>query len=315
VIRLPFLFFLLILPSWCASWGFAVHRDINAAAVDALDAPLREWFLPHRDWLLEHAVDADKRKRMVEREAPRHYVDLDAPSLCCLDSLGSSPWYGKAVEACSEDTLWAYGVLPWNIQWAHARLVEAMGAGDPQAILRAASDLGHYVADAHVPLHTTINYNGQLTNQDGIHSLWETRLPERYGAGYFLAVGPPRLIPDVGAWAWGTVRQSHAAVDSVLSFEKVLVEGWSGDLVVREQRGRTMQLQRVPEWCAAYHEALDGMVERRWRQSIHGVASLWTTAWVEAGQPELGRVLGRKRQGFFHWFTDGRNRRSVGDGG
>ena len=41
-------------------------------------------------------------------------------------------------------------------------------------VLRTAADLGHYLADAHVPLHTTGNYNGQRTNQTGIHALWET---------------------------------------------------------------------------------------------------------------------------------------------
>lgn len=300
--RLLLLSFLVLLPLCCGSWGFAVHRHINGAAVDALEEPLRGWLGPHRSWLSEHAVDADKRKRMVEREAPRHYVDLDAPALDCLDSLGRAPWFSKAVEACGDDSLWAYGVLPWNIEWAHARLVEAMDARDREAILRAAADLGHYVADAHVPLHTTLNYNGQLTGQNGIHSLWETRLPERFGGGYFLAVAPPSVLEDVGLWAWKAIRASHAAVDSVLEFERELVEGWEGDLVVREQRGRVMQLQRVPEWCDAYHGALDGMVERRWRHSIHGVASLWTTAWVEAGQPDLATALQPEPKGLLRWW-------------
>jgi hypothetical protein len=303
---------LVFLPLCCGSWGFAVHRDINGAAVDALEEPLRSWLAPHRSWLSEHAVDADKRKRMVEREAPRHYVDLDASALACLDSLDSAPWFSKAVEACGEDSLWAYGVLPWNIEWAQARLVEAMDGRDREAILRAAADLGHYAADAHVPLHTTLNYNGQLTNQDGIHSLWETRLPERYGHGYFLAVPKPEVVSDVGKWAWETIRTSHAAVDSVLGLERELVEGWEGDLVVREQRGRTMQLQRVPAWCDAYHAALDGMVERRWRQSIYGVASLWTTAWVEAGQPDLRRTLRPESKGLMGWWGRWRARNTEG---
>ena len=267
--------------------------------MDALAEPLYGWFAPYRSWLHDHAVDADKRKRMVSKEAPRHYVDLDASALACLDSLGPSPWFSSAVQACNEDTLWAYGVLPWNIEWAYRRLVDAMVEGCADDVLRAASDLGHYVADAHVPLHTSVNYNGQLTGQEGIHGLWETRLPELFGDGYFLAVPPPVVVKDVGQWAWRTVRESHAAVDSVLDFERSLVEGWTGDLVVREQRGRVMQLQRVRPWCQVYHDALDGMVERRWRTSIHGVASLWTTAWVEAGQPDLGVMLssGSERDG------------------
>lgn len=310
--RLVSLAFLCLLVPVCGSWGFAVHRHINAAAVDALPAPLYGWFLPHRDWLFEHAVDADKRKHMVKREPPKHYVDLDAPAFSCLDTLGPAPWFDRARCACKEDTLWAYGVLPWSIQWGYSRLVAAMDTGSAEAILRAASDLGHYAADAHVPLHTTVNYNGQWTGQDGIHALWETRLPERYGSEYMLVVSPPELLHDVGSWAWHTVRQSHAAVDSVLDFEKALVDGWHGDLMVREKRGRTMALQRVPAWCDAYHDALDGMVERRWRASIHGVASLWTSAWVSAGQPDLSRVLLPRTGRRFPWIKSVRKGREFG---
>lgn len=275
----------------CQGWGFAVHRHLHASAVEALEEPLRGWFEPHQAWLAEHAVDPDKRKRMVPKEAPKHYIDLDAPALGCLHDLSSRPKFSEAKQACSEDTLWAYGVLPWNLQWAYQNLVESMDALDRERILRAASDLGHYAGDAHVPLHTSVNYNGQLTGQDGIHGLWETRLPELYGSQYALAVPPPIRIGDVEAWAWQTVTSSHLAVDSVLSMERALVESWSGDLMTREERGRVMQQQRVKPWCDRYHMALDGMVERKWRASIHAVASLWTSAWYDAGQPDLSAAL------------------------
>jgi hypothetical protein len=35
-------------------------------------------------------------------------------------------------------------------------------------ILFIAADLGHYIADAHMPLHTSDNHDGQLTDQKGI---------------------------------------------------------------------------------------------------------------------------------------------------
>jgi hypothetical protein len=276
-------------------WGFSVHRHIHRSAVDALSPPLRNWFLEEADWLTAHAVDADKRKRAVIHEAPKHYVDLDAPSLSCLEDLWPTPGFRDAVEACCEDTLWRYGVLPWNVLWTYQDLVLAFDNGDKSAILRAASDLGHYVSDAHVPLHTSLNYNGQLTGQDGIHGLWETRLPELYGHGYDLAVGPPEYVPQVLDWIWDVIRGSHAEVGRVLLFEMQLVKGWAGDLVVREERGRAVQLQRVPEWCSAYDQALDGMVERQWRASIHSVSSLWMSAWVDAGQPDLSAVFLEKK--------------------
>ena len=36
---------------------------------------------------------------------------------------------------------------------------------------------------------------------------------------------------------------------------------------------------------------LNGMVERRMRQSIHTIASFWYTAWVHAGQPDLKKLM------------------------
>ena len=102
----------------------------------------------------------------------------------------------------------------------------------------------------------------------------------------------------------GDRRTSHAAVDGVLEFERKLVEGWEGDLVVREQRGRVMQLQRVPEWCDAYHGALDGMVE-------HGGGATPSMAWldlldhegqVEAGQPDLATALQPEPKGLLRWW-------------
>ncbi len=261
------------------------------------------------EWLAAHATDADRRKHSVQREAPRHYLDRDAPALSCLDTLGSAPWFSRAVAACSEDTLWAYGVLPWQIQWSFDQLVEAFDAKDKAAILRVAADLGHYVADAHVPLHTTLNYNGQLTGQDGIHALWETRLPELHGGGYNLVVEEPVYIADVGSWAWGTLRDSHGEVPLLLEAERSVTSGWDGALHVREPRGGVMQLQRDGLWCNRYHEHLDGMVERRWRSAVQGVSSLWYSAWMDAGQPSLEGVMGPgKSCGLRCWWGQRRGR-------
>lgn len=278
------------------SWGFPVHRHINRSAVSALPEPLRGWMRMEVDWLSAHATDADKRKHAVEREAPRHYLDRDAPALSCLDTLGPAPWFASAVEACMEDTLWAYGVLPWQIQWSYGQLVSAFDEGDRDAILRVAADLGHYVADAHVPLHTTLNYNGQLTGQEGIHGVWETRLPELFGGGYRLVVPMAEYNPDVGAWAWRVLAESHALVEPLLEAELETTRKWNADTFVREERGGAMLLQRNEAWCKAYHDMLDGTVEQRWKSAISGVASLWYSAWVDAGSPDLSRVLGHRKK-------------------
>ena len=77
-----------------------------------------------------------------------------------------------AVEKYSEDTLQAYGIVPFHINRVSYWLIDAFKQHDVDRIIELSTDLGHYIADANVPLHTTENYNGQLTGQYGIHGFW-----------------------------------------------------------------------------------------------------------------------------------------------
>lgn len=78
--------------------------------------------------------------------------------------------WNDVVNKFTEDTLLAYGIITLHIHTAYNRLVKAFENHDVDYILKNSADLGHYVSDAHVPLHTTKNYNGQLTKQKGIHA-------------------------------------------------------------------------------------------------------------------------------------------------
>ena len=49
-------------------------------------------------------------------------------------------------------------------------------------------------------------------------------------------------------------------------------------------------------FCAYYHQLLNGMVERRARASIDLIGSLWFTAWVDAGQPNLDNLKEEPRE-------------------
>ena len=42
--------------------------------------------------------------------------------------------------------------------------------------------------------------------------------------------------------------------------------------------------------CDAYQLLLHGMIERRMREAIIAVGSIWYTAWVDAGQPNLSEL-------------------------
>jgi hypothetical protein len=278
-----------VLPE-AGSWGFWAHQQVNRVAVFTLPEELFPFFRYHLDYLTEHAVDPDKRRTSDPEEAPRHYIDLDSYGTHPFDSLPRR--WQEAVDKYSEDTLKAYGIVPWQVQWMYYRLVEAYKERDKQRILKVAAELGHYIADAHVPLHTTLNYNGQLTGQHGIHGLLESRIPEIFNEDYDYIVGPAPLIEGPLYRIWEVVLQSAAAVDTVFRMEMETRHTVpEADWQVLEPRGNRQVKTYSRTYAAAYNSKLNGMVERRLRESILAVGSYWYSAWVEAGQPDLNALI------------------------
>ena len=271
------------------AWGFYGHKRINRMACFTLPPELFPFFKKHIDFVSDHAVDPDRRRYAVVGEAPRHYIDIDHYAHDGADPFAVVPHkWADAVAKFSEDTLNAYGIVPWHIRLMHARLVEAFQRGDVDRILSNAADIGHYIADAHVPLHTTENYNGQLTGQHGIHAFWESRIPELSAESYDHLTGRARYIDDPLTAAWEAVIASHRAVDSVLDIEKRLSLEWPDDRrYTFEDRGQGAARTYSREFTAAYEAEMGGMVERRMNQSIVLVGSFWYSAWIEAGQPDM----------------------------
>lgn len=270
-------------------WGFFGHQRINRMAVFTLPSEIIGFYKQHIDYITEHAVDPDKRRYAVQDEAARHYIDIDHYGEKPFDAVPI--FWSKAVEKFTEDTLKAYGIVPWHIEVMERRLQDAFVREDLYKILHTSADLGHYIADAHVPLHTTENYNGQLTNQKGIHGFWESRIPELKADDYDYFVGRAKYVDSPIKTAWKIIQESHAAVDSVLKFEAQLNASFPTDKKYGlEPRGNTTMKVYSVAYTNAYDEMIKGQVERRMRASIIMVGSMWYTAWVNAGKPDLNRI-------------------------
>lgn len=273
------------------AWGFWGHRRINRLAVFTLPPEMLGVFKQNIDYLTDHAVDPDARRYAVDGEAARHYMDVDHYGEYPFDNVPRQ--WNDAVAKFTEDTLQAYGIVPWSIQNYYFRLVNAFKDKDLGRILKTAADLGHYVADANVPLHTTENYNGQLTGQKGIHGLWESRIPEVFGEQWDYFVGQAKYLKSPLMEAWSTVLESHLCLDSVLDFEKELTHKIPSDRKYSfEVRGNAQVRVYSFDFVKAYYLALAGQVERRIRTSVHRVGSYWYSAWVDAGQPDLSDLMG-----------------------
>lgn len=271
------------------AWGFYAHKQINRLAVFTLPAEMMPFFKKHIDYLTDNAVNPDKRRYAVVGEAPRHFIDLDVyPD---TSAVGLPRFYKTAAEQFGEDTLALHGIVPWHIQLAKFQLTEAFRQNDAQRILKIAADLGHYIADANVPLHTTRNYNGQFTGQGGIHGFWESRLPELFSLNYDFLTGQAEYVYFPQKAAWRAVFQAHAALDSVLRFEQELtIEiGETRKFSFEERNGVTTKVYSE-EFSRRYHDLLRGQVERQMRAAVKMIGDFWYTCWVDAGQPDLRKL-------------------------
>ncbi|SDM05590.1 hypothetical protein SAMN05421823_11028 [Catalinimonas alkaloidigena] len=284
---------LLLIPFWSEAWGFYAHRLINRLAVMTLPPEMLVFYKRHIAYLTAQAVAPDRRRYAVEDEGPRHYIDLDVYGDSALFKVPHR--WDQAVAQYTEDTLMAYGIVPWHLNLMRYQLTEAFKRGDARAILRLSAEMGHYAADANVPLHTTQNYNGQLTGQHGIHGFWESRVPELFATDYDLFTGPPQYLENPQEAIWQAVAQAHQALDSVFALERQLTTEFAEDRKYSyEERGNLTVRVYSRDFSEAFQRGLQGQVERQMLASIQLVSNLWYTCWVDAGQPDLAPLASFK---------------------
>ena len=271
-------------------WGFFAHKAINRLAVFTLPIEMIGFYKQHLPYITEKAVNPDRRRYAVKAEAPRHYIDVDHYGDSAVYTMPRH--WEDAVNTYSEDTLQAYGIVPYHIDRMTTWLIKAFQNKNAEQILRLSADVGHYIADAHVPLHTTENYNGQLTGQYGIHGFWESRLPELFADQYDLLTGKAQYIENVPLHVWNAVIASHEALDSVLAFEKQLTKRYhESKKYGYEERGNNTIRTYTYDFSNNYHRKLGGMVERRMRAAVQMVGDFWMSCWIKAGQPDLDELL------------------------
>ncbi len=284
-------FLFLFLPRGEEDWGFYAHSLINRQAVFSLPPEMIGFYKSHIEFLAENAVNPDKRRYAVAGEAEKHFIDLDIYGDSALVLLPK--YWSEAIEKFTEDSLRNHGIVPWSAYRAMLSLTRAFEEKNASAILRLSADLGHYLGDLNVPLHTTKNYNGQLTGQEGIHGFWESRVPELLASDYSLWIGKAEYVEKPQLEIWDAVAIAHSQVDSVLVLERLLSQQFPEDqkYSYEERNGLTVRVY-AREFTESYDKALDGMVERQMRKSIKMIADFWYTAWINAGQPDLNHLAG-----------------------
>lgn len=234
----------------------------------------------------EASLQPDIRRYVWEDEGPRHYLDIDIYGDSAIFTFPRK--WQDAIAKVGNDTLMANGILPWAIQWTERDLTEAFRTKNTKRIIRYSADIAHYLGDAHVPLHTTQNYNGQLSGQEGIHRLWETRIPEVESDDYTFWVGRAEYVGNTNKAIWTIIEQSHLMVDTVLTKERDFSQNYPEEFKYSYlKRGKMEKHDYSNDYVRFYSAELNGMVERQLRASVRMIGNFWFTCWVNAGQPDL----------------------------
>jgi S1/P1 Nuclease len=273
------------------SWGIVGHERINKAAVMLLPKPLQSFFYNHIDFITQESTVPDLRKSVLndKAEGPRHYFDME--------NFGAIDSFPKTMEATKkkydDKFLSKNGILPWYIQEMMVKLTKAFKDKKKTEILFIASDLAHYIGDAHMPLHTSDNHDGQNTNQKGIHALWESRLPELFVNNYNLYVGETQYIENIDKATWDIIFDTHSLVEPLLAADKQLrLSTPENKMYETDAQGNFVKSKYNTNiysnnYATSFHTALNGMVEKQMKKAITATASFWYTAWFNAGKPDL----------------------------
>jgi hypothetical protein len=269
------------------AWGFFGHKLANELAIYTLRGDLFAFYKSNLDFIRSHAVDADKRRYLVEDEGYNHYIDVDYfEKQMPIDTLRLP--LDSLYILYDSSLLKTSGFGPWNLTYKYYSLKKAFELKDQMRILKLSADIGHYMSDLHVPLHTNSNYNGQKSNQLGIHGLWETRTLEKYHTSYWLHCKEAAYLYDLRSFIWDRVEESYILSATVLQMDSLVkTELTDAQEYSFEERNGKKYKTFSDKYVSQYHKLLDGMIEERLKASAYAIGSIWYTAWIDAGQPDL----------------------------
>lgn len=257
-----------VLPA-CA-WGPQAHRLADDWAIGTLPANLQNYYHLNRSFILEHATDPEKWMKKDRYEKMRHYIFLDKYGMFPYLELPHS--YKVAVKKYGLKHITRNGVLPWQIGEYSLKLTNAFRAHDWKQVKLDSAALAFYVADAHDPLHTTQNYNGQLTGQAGLERRFGSELVDRYSHFFMYRPDAATKVKDPTEYAFQMVLEAHTWVDQIILADR---------LALGSQPGYT------DDYYDRFYSRVGTTAMKEISQAAHDIGSYWYTAWLNAGRPEL----------------------------
>ncbi len=265
-----------------AAWGSTGHRIINSNVVLHLP-PSMQMFIQHAAFLSQHASDADNRKGgdgqkpYILKEGPRHFIDIDSYPEFASKSVPED--FSTVIAKYDSSNVFSIGTNPWAIVWTLDSLTTQLQRGDTQRVWQSAADLGHYVGDAHQPLHNTRDYDGRTSvpGSHGIHSRYETTMINAFQSQLTIQPDSVHYISNPIDFAFAIVYQSNSYVDSIYAADLYArqVSGWNGS-------GSTPSSYTDSLW-----EKTKSFTKLQFQRATENYADLLYTAWVNSGSASV----------------------------
>ncbi len=252
------------------AWGPTAHRLANAWAVESLPPEIRGFFEANRQFLIDHANDPDEWVKKDRYELKHHYIYLDKYGFFPFLTLPHS--FQRAVEQYGSGRVNRDGLLPWHIGEYSLRLTTALKAHNWEQAKLDAAVLGHYVADAHDPLDTTQNFDGQLTGQAGLATRFGSRLVNQYSNFFIFRPDDAVKLDDPTESAFRICLEAHT---------------WVERIVLADRQSREGLPDFTDDYLDRFYSEVGATAMREINAAAHNTSSYWYTAWLNAGHLAL----------------------------
>lgn len=257
------------------AWGKNGHKLINSKAIDLLPEEIKQlqnW----KDYIVDNSSDPDIRRDNDPTEAPKHFIDMDFYQEFLYGSMIQEK--NQLISKYGIDTVTQMGILPWATLETYNNLVKAFREKNRDKVLIFITDLGHYVADGHQPFHTMMNYDGQLTNQKGIHGRYESEMVNQYFEQITNLISEQRIdyIANPLNYIFDYLTASHM-------FSAVI---FNADLAAYQAAGShgNDDYYRIL-WFRTKH-----LTAILFSNAATAFASLIYSAWIDSGSPNLSEL-------------------------
>jgi hypothetical protein len=270
-----FVLFVVAFSSFIFGWGDQGHKLINNKAVALLPAEMQS-FTKWKDYITLHSVDPDNRKRDDKTEPPKHFIDIDFYNEFLNGKMIEDK--KELISVYGDSMVTRQGTLPWATLDTYDKLIRAFKDKNKDRVLLYTSDLGHYVGDGHQPMHTMLNYNGQLTGQKGLHARYEIKMVDKY------------IIQIDSSITSANVRKVDAPFQFIFDYianansvQSILLDA---DITAVKLAGSNDN----DEYLRLMWFKTKYVTEIQFNTAVSDLASLIYTAWLEAGKPDINEI-------------------------